>query len=74
MKLKGALIGVAAGAIICVLGILDLRHVREAWEHTTFHPDYEMNGAASLILLGLGTMVAFGIAGLVGRFRRRVQQ
>lgn len=74
MKLKGALIGVGAGAVICVLGVLDLRHVREAWEHTTFHPDYEMNGAGTLILLGLLTMVAFAIAGLVGGLRGRTKQ
>jgi hypothetical protein len=74
MKLKGALIGMGVGACICVLGVLDLLHVRRAWEHTTFHPDYEMNGAASLILLGLLTTVAFGIAGLVGRLRRRAEQ
>ncbi len=74
MKLKGALIGVGAGAFICVLGVLDLRHVREAWERTTFHPDYEMNGAGALILLGLLTMVAFAIAGLVGRLRGRAKQ
>jgi len=67
----GAAIGVVAGAFICVVGFLDLRHIREAWEHTTFHPDYEMNGAALLILLGLLTVFAFGIAGFVGRLRRR---
>jgi hypothetical protein len=73
MKLKGALVGVGAGAFIFVLGVLDLRHVRQAWEHTTFHPDYEMNGPSTLILLGLLIMVAFAIAGLVGRLRGRTK-
>ena len=74
MKAKGALIGVGAGAFICVLGVLDFHHVQEAWEHTTFHPDWEMNGACALILLGLLSMVAFAGAGLVGKLRRRSQQ
>ena len=72
--MRGALIGVGAGALICVLGVVDLLHVREAWEHTTFHPDSEMNGATSLMFLGLFTVVAFGVAALVGRLRRRAKQ
>ena len=74
MKAKGALIGVGAGAFIWVLGILDFHQVQEAWKHTTFHPDWEMNGAVALILLGLLSMVAFAVAGLVGRLRRRSPQ
>jgi hypothetical protein len=74
MKLKGALIGMGVGAFICVVGFLDLLHVREAWEHTTFHPDYEMNGATSLMFLGLLTVVAFGTAALVGGLRRKAKR
>jgi hypothetical protein len=74
MKARGILIGVGAGALISVVGVIDFRHVQEAWEHTTFHPDYEINGAAFLVCLGLFIMVAFGIAGFVGRLRRRAKQ
>jgi hypothetical protein len=65
---------VGSGGFVCALGVLDLRHVREAWEHTTFHPDYEVNGATTLILVGLLAMVVSGLAGLVGRLRGRAGQ
>jgi hypothetical protein len=70
MKPKVALIGAGAGAFICVLGILDLRQVREAWAHTTSHQYYAMN-SGSLSLLGLLAVVAFGIAGVVGQIARK---
>jgi hypothetical protein len=70
MKLGGALIGLGAGAAIFVLGEVDFRHAQEGWEHTTFHPDYEINGAVFLICLGLFIIIASGTAGVVGRLRR----
>jgi len=74
MKIRWRLIGLAAGAILCALGILDFVHVRENWERTTFHPGYEMDSAAILVFLGLVVTAAFLIAGIVGRLRRRAKQ
>ncbi|MCX6916691.1 MAG: hypothetical protein NT167_27215 [Verrucomicrobia bacterium] len=74
MKTRGTLIGVAAGAILCALGILDFVHVRETWEHSTFHPGYEMDSAVFLVCLGFLVIAAFLVAGLVGWARRRAKQ
>ena len=60
MKLRGPFWGGVVGAGLCLAGILGIACVRRAWEHTTFHPDWEMNRPVALPLLGL-LVIAFSV-------------
>jgi hypothetical protein len=69
--IKIALCGVVAGATLCLAGILRIAHVRDAWERTTFHPDWEMDTPAFFVCLGVVVMVTSLMVGLFGWQRGR---
>jgi hypothetical protein len=70
MKLRGPFWGVVAGAALCLTGILGIAYVRRAWEHTTFHPDWEINRPALLVLLGVLVIVISVIVAVIGAINR----
>jgi hypothetical protein len=69
MKLCGPVWGVVAGAGLCLAGILGIAYVRRAWEHTTFHPDWEMDRPALLVVLGLLVIVISVIVAVIGAIK-----
>ena len=71
MKLRFLLCGLGGGTALCLAGILGLIHVREAGEHTTFHPDHEINTPCFFILLGVVVIAVSLIAAIVGALRKR---
>src|SRR5262245_50652476 len=70
MKLSRPLSGLSIGVGICLLSILRIIYVRKAWEHTTFHPGYEMD--TPFLFLFAGAIISAGscIAALVLWLRR----
>jgi hypothetical protein len=46
--------GVGIGTAMCLAAVLRVSYVRAAWEHTTFHPSYEMDTPG--LFFGLGAL------------------
>jgi uncharacterized membrane protein YidH (DUF202 family) len=71
MKLKRSLLGVIVGVVMCATGILWYVRVMKAWEHTTFHPDFESDPPLFFAGLGLVVMAVSALVGIVGWLRQR---
>lgn len=71
MKPKWSLLGVVVGAVMCAAGILRYNAVMRAWEHTTFHPDFESDPPLFFAGVGLVIMAVAVVGGIVGWLRRR---
>jgi prepilin-type N-terminal cleavage/methylation domain-containing protein len=55
---------------MCAAGICGVIHVSRAWEHTTFHPDFESDPPVFFACLGFVVVVSSIVAGIVGWLRR----
>jgi len=71
MKLRWSLIGVVMGAVMCATGILWHGRVMRAWEHTTFHPDFESDPPIFFAGFGVLVLVVSAFVGIFGWMRRR---
>jgi tellurite resistance protein TehA-like permease len=78
MRLRGPFWGALTGATLWLAGILWIRYVQRAWEHTTFHPDMETQGPALLVLVGLAvltvSLIIAAIGAITGLSRRRTER
>jgi hypothetical protein len=66
MKMRAPFWGVVTGLALCLAGILLISYVCRAWEHTTFHPDWEMDRPATMLLLGLLVIAISSIVAAIG--------
>ena len=59
------------GATLCMVGAFRIIWVREAWERTTFHPNYELDTPALLVGLGLIFIAVWSVMTFLESLLRR---
>jgi hypothetical protein len=69
MNIRGLYWKIGLG--LCMTGVFWILCVQEAWEHTTFHPSWELDTPGLLVGLGVVFIATCGFMTLLERLLRR---